>query len=402
MRITDITCHLLTGLWNADPGFPAELHSTALAHVQTDTEFSGWGEITLGYFAPEAVPSLVDYFKPVLTGKDPFAITALTRAMQSDSVWWSRSGAGRSVLGGIEMALWDIKGKALGVPVYELLGGAAKSRVAVYASGGPSCWPLDENVRKVEFYRSKGFRAIKLSVHFYQWSAEARKGLPRRLETVKLSHAQKVEKVVQNFDHLRRAFGDELDLAIDGHEGGSPNPIPVQEAVEISQALAPHRLIFYEEPLAYTDIDGYVELRARSRVPIAGGESLCGVEQFHPFIRQRGLHIVQPDVGFTGGIGETQRIILGAAAENMSAAIHTGGAIGPAMAASWHLAAACPTVDWLECVVAPSQMQTEFLTEPLAIRDGTVGIPTSPGLGVRITPELLAKYPFVPGSGERT
>src|SRR5688572_32826575 len=104
MKITDITCHLLSGRWTGDPSFPHDVHATAFVQVDTDKGLFGLGEITLGYFAPEAVPALVEYFKPVLIGRDPMQITRLTRAMESDAVWWSRSGAGRSVIGGLEIA----------------------------------------------------------------------------------------------------------------------------------------------------------------------------------------------------------------------------------------------------------------------------------------------------------
>jgi L-alanine-DL-glutamate epimerase-like enolase superfamily enzyme len=401
MKITAISCHLLSGRWAGDPSFPHDIHATAFVQVDTDEGISGLGEISLGYFAPETVPRLVDYFKPVLIGHDPMQIARLTRAMESDAVWWSRSGAGRSVLGGLEIALWDLKGKALGVPLWQLLGGVTRDTVRVYASGGPSCWPLQQNVEKVEFYRSLGYRAAKLSTNFYA-SIDNGTGQPRRLHPVSIPHAAKLKRIEESFEGLRRQFGNEMDLAIDGHEGAEPDPIPVQEAIEIAQVLAPYRLVFYEEPLAYTDVAGYCELRSRSRVPIAGGESLCGVDQFHPFIAGRGVHIVQPDLGFVGGIAETIKILHHAAAHGISAAIHTGGCVGPAMAASWHVAAAMPSVDWLEVVVAPRSVQDDFLVEPLRPVDGVIGIPTQPGLGVRLTPELLEKYRFIPGSGERT
>lgn len=401
MKITSITCHLLSGRWTGDPSFPHDVHATAFVQLDTDDGLSGLGEISLGYFAPEATPPLVDYFKPLLLGRDPMQITRLTRALESDAVWWARSGAGRSIIGGLEMALWDLAGKALGVPVWQLLGGTTRDAVRVYASGGPSCWPIEQNVEKVEFYRSLGYRAAKLSTNFYAW-AENANGQPRRLNPVRAPHAAKLKRIEQSFERLRHHFGEAMDLAIDGHEGAEPDPIPVQEAIEIAHVLAPFRLAFYEEPLAYTDVAGYCELRSRSRVPIAGGESLCGIDQFHPFIAGRGVHIVQPDLGFVGGIGETVKIVHHAAAHGISAAIHTGGCVGPAMAASWHVAAAMPSVEWLEVVVAPRMIQEDFLLEPLKPRDGVIGIPTQPGLGVQLTPELLEKYRFIPGSGERT
>ena len=179
------------------------------------------------------------------------------------------------------------------------------------------------------------------------------------------------------------------------------NPIPVSEAVAIAETLAPFRLRFYEEPLAYTNLDGYRELRTRSRIPIAGGESLCGLDQFHTLIAGGGVHVIQPDIGFGGGLQETVRVMHHAEAYNLSTAIHTGASMGPSLAASWHLAAASHSVDWLEHVQAASSIQRDILLDDFKVSEGKVGLPAAPGLGVRLTPELIAKYRFVPSSGER-
>ena len=113
MKITNVITHLLTTRWTDDPWFPNALHSTAVIRIETDSGIDGLGETTWGYFAPEATPSLVEYYKSVLIGKDPMQITSLTRELVNDSVWWARSGAGCSVISGIELALWDLRGKVL-------------------------------------------------------------------------------------------------------------------------------------------------------------------------------------------------------------------------------------------------------------------------------------------------
>lgn len=402
MKITKVTTHLLTTRWTDDPFFPQALHSTAILRIETDAGIDGLGESTWGYFAPDAVPAMVDYFRPVLLGRDPLDLTAVTRTLTDDSVWWARSGAGKSVISGLELALWDLKGKALNVPVYQLLGGKVRERIPVYASGGPSLWPLDQTVRKVAHYAKLGYRAVKLSTCFYELPPPSQLGHQVRMKAVPCEHGRKLERLTEAFTLLRREFGADIDLAIDGHQGGVPNPIPVSEAVAIAETLAPFRLRFYEEPLAYTNLDGYVELRARSQIPIAGGESLCGLDQFHSLIAAGSVHMIQPDIGFVGGLQETVRIMHHAEASNLSTAIHTGASMGPSLAASWHLAAASHSVDWLEHVQAASTIQRDIMTDPFVVQDGKVGLPVSPGLGVKLTPELLEKFRFVPSSGERT
>lgn len=401
MKITAVRTHLLTTRWVDDPAFPQSPHSTAIVRLETDSGLDGLGEATWGYFAPDAVPALVAYFEPVLLGRDPLALARTARALVDDSVWWARSGAGKSVISALEMALWDLQGKALGVPVYQLLGGAVRDRIPVYASGGPSLWPLDETVRKVGFYAERGYRATKLSTGLYRLPPPA-SGHQQRLQLEPLPFAAKLEHLHDLFTRLRREFGAAMDLAIDGHQGGVPHPIPVSEAAAIADTLGPFRLRFYEEPLAYTNLDGYSELRARSPIPIAGGESLCGLDQFHPLISRHGVNLIQPDVGFAGGIGETLRIIHHAEGFNLGTAIHTGASMGPSLAASWHLAAACGSVDWLEHVLAAKTIQDAILLDPFTVREGTVGLPTAPGLGVRLTPEIEARFAFTRNSGERT
>ena len=401
MKITAVRTHLLTTQWVDDPSFPNSAHATAILRIETDGGLDGLGECTWGYFAPDAVPAMVDYFAPVLIGRDPLQVLEVTRALCDDSVWWARSGAGRSVISGLELALWDLKGKALGVPVYQLLGGKVRDRIPVYASGGPALWPVEDTVRKIAYYAERGYRAAKLSTGLFRMPLPAA-DRQARLDPVKFAHAEKVAVLEGVFARLRREFGASMDLAIDGHQGGVPNPIPVSEAVAIAEALAPHRLRFYEEPLAYTNLDGYCELRARSRIPIAGGESLCGLDQFHPLITRQGVHLIQPDLGFVGGLQETVRVIHHAEAFNLGTAIHTGASMGPSLAASWHLAAASHSVEWLEHVLAAKSIQDAILLNPFTVSEGTVGLPSAPGLGVRLTPEIVARFSFKPDSGERT
>ena len=334
MKITAVRTHLLTTNWVDDPSFPNSPHSTAIIRLETDGGVDGLGECTWGYFAPDAVPAMVAYFEPVLLGRDPMEILEVTRALCDDSVWWARSGAGRSVISGLELALWDLKGKALGVPVYQLLGGKVRDRIPVYASGGPALWPVEDTIRKVAHYAAKGYRATKLSTGLFRLPPSVTAGHQARLQAVPFPFAEKLAVLDGLFARLRREFGGAMDLAIDGHQGGVPNPIPVSEAVAIAETLVPHRLRFYEEPLAYTNLDGYCELRSRSCIPIAGGESLCGLDQFHPLINRRAVHVIQPDLGFVGGLQETVRIIHHAEAYNLSTAIHTGASMGPSLAAS--------------------------------------------------------------------
>lgn len=404
MKITEVRTHLLTAQWANDPFYPQYLYSTAFVQIMTDVGIDGVGEITLAYFAPEATPGLVDFFKLSLIGKDPFSISRLTQGMLDESIFWARNGAARSVISGLDMALWDLKGKALKVPSYELMGGAVRDTVPVYASGGGSTLPVEINIRHVEQYLKMGYTSVKLSPKFYKPFPvlDTLTGLGRPEEIV-VPYERRLEVLVENFGALRREFGDKMGLAIDGQQGGYPaaSADPITEALEMVEALAPFRLRFYEEPLAYTNLQGYAELAARSRIPIAGGESLSGMDQFDAFISKRALHMIQPDVGFAGGPTEVLKIVHHAEANNIHTAIHTGATIGPALAASWHMAAATQSIEWLEIVIATGAVQKEFLVDELTLKDGRMSIPQAPGFGIRLNDDLLRKYKFVPGSGAR-
>jgi L-alanine-DL-glutamate epimerase-like enolase superfamily enzyme len=262
-------------------------------------------------------------------------------------------------------------------------------------------WPIDENLRKIAHYMEMGYRATKLSPDFCKLMPGSTKEAVRRLDWVQFPHSHILKEMMSGFAKIRKEFG-ELDIMVDGHQGVERQPIAVTEALEYAEALAEFRIRFYEEPLAFTNLEGYRHLRKHSRIPLAAGENFNGLDQFHHWISSGALHVVQPDVGLVGGIHEAVRVIEHAHAFHITTAIHTGGSMGPSFAASWHIAAACSSVEWLERVPAARSIQDDLLTDRFELRDGCVGLPTSPGLGVTLTAEHLEKYRFVPGAGERT
>src|SRR5262245_27859184 len=166
MRITDVRTVLLTGPVTLDP-FVCECRkwrSAAFIEIHTDSELIGLGETYAGYFCPELVPEIVNFFRPILCGQEVENIEELWKRMYHCGNFWCRVGLGIIVLNGIEAALWDLKGKMLKQPVYQLLGGTEHERLDCYATGGPSNYPIDRLKRKVEFYLSLGFQAVKLGV----------------------------------------------------------------------------------------------------------------------------------------------------------------------------------------------------------------------------------------------
>ena len=171
MRVTAVRTVPVTAPWTGDPFWlPGESfeRSAALVVVTTDEGISGVGETIMGYFCAEVVSPLIDYYGGLLRGLglDPRQPEAAFRELYQRSLWWGRVGVGASVLSCLEMALWDIAGKALGRPVHELLGGPAHDRLPLYASGGTGAWPIERAVDQARRYGSLGFRGRKIGTGF--------------------------------------------------------------------------------------------------------------------------------------------------------------------------------------------------------------------------------------------
>jgi L-alanine-DL-glutamate epimerase-like enolase superfamily enzyme len=404
VKITGVTTHLLSSNWAVtDPQWTTtgSYKSSALVRVETDAGITGLGEIIIGYFAPESVPTLVDYYIPHLIGKDPLQTSALWNRMYESSKWWGRSGAAVSVISGIDIALWDIKGKALGVPVHTLLGGLMHERMPAYASVALSPWPLATTLEFVRGWVEQGYRAVKISQHYDRaFAYDAIEGMSIERPTTSEMATEEAVK----FAALRAEFGPDVDFIIHNCMGSQkPRAMNLNEAVRVLQALEPMGLLFAEEPLPYEDIAGYADLRQRTATPIAGGEMLAGLHEFAAFINARALDIVQPDVSFCGGITTTWQVMQLASANFIRTALHMGGSFGPAYAAGLHLSFAHRDAIILETLPVALPTIREVLQFPLELRDGTFGPPPPdvPGLGVEVSDEVLARHQFVPGSGER-
>jgi len=401
MKINQVRTYLLSDSWaSTDPGWKGgDAKSTALVKVDTEEGVSGLGEIILGYFAPEVVPALVDYYAPLLIGENPMNTDPLWRKLHFSSKWWGRNGAALSVISGIDIALWDLKGKALGVPVYQLLGGLARDRILAYASVGGAPWPPERMLEKARRYISAGYRAIKIG-QFYatQVFYDSQRGSSMKPPPTALYADQEAEK----FGLLRRELGNEIDLMMHNHMGsGRTRPMSLDQAVRVARAVEPYGLLFIEEPLPYEDIHGYAELRRRTSVPVAGGEMLSGTHEFEAFLSANALGIIQPDVSFVGGITTTWKIMTLAESRHVPIALHLGGSFGPAFAAGLHLSLACPHALVLEQVPAAVRAQSTICKWPLDLIEGAFLAPSEPGLGVELNDEIVHRFPFVPGTGER-
>ncbi len=393
MKITDVRTVLLTGPCTEDPylSMARGRRSAAFIEIHTDTELVGIGETYAGYFCPELVPAAVEIFKPILTGRTGEDIAGAWEDMYHSANFWCRVGLGVAVLSGIEAALWDLKGKADGMPVHALLGGRRHDRLPCYATGGPSNYPLSEMTAKIDSYLSLGFTAFKVAAGSYTVD----EGF-----CVPATTREAVDLEVAKVDFMRRHVGGDVKIMLDGHMGNSPSRTWDREtALAVVTALEPYDLFFFEEPLHYTDPEGYADLCRNTSVPIAGGECLTAAYEWRVFVEEDAFDIGQPDASFTGGLGEFLKVAAMLQKRDRKVATHAWGAGGSLMQ-NIHAGFACSNTAILEIPPAYGGLHRDIVGDSFQMKDGMVLPPDQPGLGIVLTEEIKNRYPFVPGSGE--
>ncbi|WP_162606693.1 mandelate racemase/muconate lactonizing enzyme family protein [Jiangella asiatica] len=401
MRIVDVTTVLLTGPCTDDPWLLPfkQRRSAAFIEVRTgDPGYVGVGETYAGYFFPESVPLVVDYLRPILVADDAAVtgldVPTLVRRMRTCCAYWGRVGLGAAVIAGIEAALWDLKGKLEGVPVYELLGGRRHDQLPAYATGGPAPWPETRMLEKVGYYRSLGFRAVKLSSGYLDLETREEVAVGRRgTDAV-------AEVEVSKLAAIRREFGPDLGVLLDGHMGHRESALrwDADTAAAVLAALAPYGVRWFEEPLPYGDLAGYARLVASSPVRVAGGEQLSTAAEFEVFAAHRALSIAQPDAAWIG-LGEFMQVAMAFDDAGLAIAPHAWGA-GAAVMQNVHGAFAAPNTDIVEAPPAAGPLHREIWGDSFRLVDGVLYPPPAPGLGVTLTDEIKQRFPFVPGVEE--
>lgn len=366
IRITDVVAHPLTQTlpkptttsWGAYSAV-----SIVLVEVRTDAGITGVGE-TLARFSPKAYAELIETsLKPRIVARDPRDIAAHWQAMR-------RALSGRSggmlieAIAGIDIALWDILGKAAGLPLYKLFGGIGRDRVDVYAASVN--WVDDDKADgELAAYLERGFSRIKVKV------------------------ANPVKAACRRIERLRKRAGDDVGLCVDANWAYT-----LDEAVEVGRALSANGYFWFEEPLAPENEQGYEELRRRCDVPLAAGESNYTVDQAMRLVENRTLSVLQPDVARSGGISETRRMAALAQTHDVAYAPHIGMSGIICETASVHLAAAAPNFRVMECETDMSPFKTALADlAPGCVRaiDGTLDVPDRPGLGLEIDWDAVAR-----------
>ncbi len=329
--------------------------------MHTDEGLVGWGEPTLEGWS-RSVAAAVQEIGRYLIGQDPLRIEHHWQAIYRGGFY--RGGPVlTSALSGIEQAMWDIAGKRLGVPVHQLLGGAVRDKVRVYAHvGGEN---LEAYARSARDAGAKGFTALKTGLF----------GAARFVESKAF-----ISEAAARMAALREAAGDKVDIGVDFHGRVSP-----ALAIELAAAIEPYHPMFIEEPCLPENVDAMVRVARATKVPVATGERLFTKWAFREVLEKGAAAILQPDVSHAGGIFEVRKIA--AMAEVYFAAVAPHCPVGPiSLAACLQVDACTPNFLCQEQVT----LGEGYLKRPFVVDGGYVGVPTGPGLGIEVDEEALA------------
>jgi len=340
----------------------------AFVEIRTDEGLSGIGPCSFGSASLDltAAASMIDNaLAPILIGEDPHRIQYLWDKVYYGSIVrvLGHRGIGVALLSGIDIALWDLKGKALGAPIYELLGGAFHDPVPAYASS--IYWsPPEEAARQARRFVDMGFDAVKLKV-----------GLD-------------VQNDVDSLAAIREEVGGGVDIMVDANQTYTPHL-----ALKVGRELERYDVLFFEEPLPIDDVGGHRFLAERLGVRIATGENLYTRWGFEPFVKGEAIHVVQADASRTGGVSEARKINDLAAAFHLHAAPHTFSDV-LTVTASLHVMAAAPNATILEYDLTYNPLQTDLVRNPLVVKDSFAELPRGPGLGLEIDWDFVSDHPY--------
>jgi L-alanine-DL-glutamate epimerase-like enolase superfamily enzyme len=343
--------------------------------------FSDEGIVGIGHIdsSPVARYIVEGELKPLLLGEDPLEIERLWNKMYRAIRWHGLRGVSIHAMAGIDMALWDLAGKKLGVPVWKLLGGRYRDKVIPYASASFGRKSREELAREASMYRDQGFRAVK-----FGW------GLFGRVS---------IEKDVEMVRGVREGAGDDVKVIIDA---GAPWEANAARMIRTIREIERYGILFFEEPLPQDDLEGYRRIKAMVEMPISSGESLGSIYEFKPLIDNRLVDIVQPDPSRVG-ITQWKRIARMAEEANMLCIPHDW-STGINILAQIHLVASIPNGEYVEyhrpithpedpeALAFASAIMDELLMEPFELKNGYFEVPDKPGLGIELNETVLRRY----------
>jgi len=356
MRVIDVTVTVVEVPQTA-PLAPYRSHvrsssttQSAIIRVATDEELVGWGEHNINFLPDLSGRRMTQSAREFLLGRDPLNVALFHQECRLES----------RLKSGLELALWDIRGKAAGLPVAALLGGVIRPRVEVAACMGIQSYERAKEM--ASWYVEQGFGTLK---------TKAGSDMREDLEMVR---------------GVRDAVGDKLKLRIDPNRAYTP-----QQAAELGRQLEQYKLEYFEQPIPAEPLSDATWLRQQTRTPIALNESVTGPASVLEILKADAAAFILPDTHTAGGIWPCVSIGLLCEAAGIPCIMHCGHDLGPKTAAMLHVAAACPAYT-LANDTTYYGLEDDIITERLTIERGTMAVPTKPGLGVEGDPERIARY----------
>ncbi len=359
-----------------EPNDNGNIRYLTLARIETDDGSVGWGEaVTMWPESSLAVKTVIERgLASLLMEHDPRDTEALWHLMKAHTWWYGEGGIASFAISALDMALWDLKGKALGVPLYQLLGGKVNARLRACASTHPNKARIDVLAQELAGYAAQGYTALKVG---FGKRGEARLGVDPKRD---------IEFVCA----AREAIGDDVDFMLDiGHNVRWDVALAIRMAREFER----FNIRWYEEPLPPTNHEGYVRLRRAIDIPLATGEREWTVAGYQQLIRSGIADVIMVDPGRAEGVTGFSKVIQLTAqagtffnAHTWSSAINT--------AASLHLTASAPHYIVFELKPLPGPMQSELVKRPIEQKGGWIDIPENAGLGVEVDESVIRKYLF--------
>jgi len=386
LKITRIDCHVLLDP-SCDVGATSSAQDDIVVEIHTDEGLTGIGESDVNPWIARAcieapgTHTMGLGLAEMLIGEDPLHPEVLWEKLYVGSAMNGRRGAVIHAIGALDMALHDLRGKALGKPCYELLGGTVRQSITPYASLQPEVGSFDAYHHSIIEWakraKASGFRAAKLEVT--PCGPYAHKGL-------KASHREMTEVI----GAVREAVGEDFTLMVDV-QYAFPDADTCLKAI---RPWADFNLFFIETPLPSDDLAGYARLASEQPIPIAAGEWLATRFEFLDLMDRGKVRVVQPDVGRVGGLTEAKRVCDLAEQRDLTIVPHLWKS-GISIAAAVHLAATTPNCAFIEFLpneLCESALRKELVSDELRMVDGIIPLPTRPGLGFELNRDALARF----------
>ena len=350
-----------------------------IVKVTSDTGHVGWGE---GYGPAGMIKAGIEHLTPFVIGQHPLETETIWSIMYRRTMDFARSGVLVSAISAIDVALWDLKGRILELPVHILLGGKKRDTIIPYATG---MYFTDDSVmsdalsKEAVHYAQLGYKGMKMKV-----------GLD-------------IEADIANVKTVREAIGPDIDLMIDANHAYN-----LREAVQLANAVEKYNIYWFEEPISPEYYDQYSELRTKTSIPIAGGECEYLRFGFQTLLKSRSVDIVQPDICASGGLSEAKRIAAIASVYGVEVIPHTWGS-GIAIAAAMHFVSNIDSVpgrlksptSYIEYDQTENGLREELTTTDMIFDNGLIVISDTPGLGFEVNEDALYKYAQSPQNGLR-